>query len=61
MRASRFEFEYRFWIIGLIFWIGFYLYRVDPVNSGAALLHLGAGAVNRIRPGKAILPPGPEW
>lgn len=38
MRASRLEFEYRFWIFGLIFFLGFSLYRVDPVNAGMGLL-----------------------
>jgi len=37
MRASDFEFRYRFWIIGAIFWIGFTLYSVDQVNAAAAL------------------------
>ena len=31
MRATSFEFRYRFWFIGAIFWIGFSLYPVDPV------------------------------
>jgi len=37
MRATTFEFRYRFWVIGAIFWAGFSLYRVDPVNAGYAL------------------------
>lgn len=37
MRATTFEFRYRFWVIGAIFWIGFSLYREDPVNAGDAL------------------------
>src|SRR5579863_282687 len=40
MRATKFEFEQRFWIIGLIFWVGFSLAFVDPVNFAVALLHL---------------------
>ena len=37
MRASDFEFRYRFWIIGAIFWIGFTFYSIDHVNAAAAL------------------------
>jgi len=37
MRASDFEFRYRFWIIGAIFWIGFSLYSVDHLNAAASL------------------------
>lgn len=40
MRATLFEFNNRFWIIGFIFWGGFSLYRVDHVNFGVGLLHL---------------------
>ncbi|MFZ3217651.1 MAG: methyltransferase [Candidatus Acidiferrales bacterium] len=32
MKATNFEFRYRFWIIGAIFWIGFALYHFDHVN-----------------------------
>jgi protein-S-isoprenylcysteine O-methyltransferase Ste14 len=39
MRASDFEFRYRFWIIGAIFWLGFSLYSVDPVNAALAIAH----------------------
>lgn len=38
MRASTFEFKARFFIIGMIYWIGFFLYRFDPVNTGVGLL-----------------------
>src|ERR1700722_4118001 len=38
MRATKFEFEQRFWIIGLIFWIGFSLTAVDHANVATALL-----------------------
>jgi protein-S-isoprenylcysteine O-methyltransferase Ste14 len=34
MKATRFEFEQRFWIIGLIFFAGFSCYSIDPVNAG---------------------------
>ena len=37
MRATDFEFRYRFWIIGAIFWIGFTLYSVDHVNAAVAI------------------------
>jgi protein-S-isoprenylcysteine O-methyltransferase Ste14 len=39
MRATKFEFEQRFWIIGVIFWIGFSLTAVDHTNVATALLH----------------------
>jgi len=39
MRATRFEFEQRFWIIGLIFWIGFSLSFFDHTMSVHALAH----------------------
>jgi len=37
-RASNFEFKYRFWIIGALFWISFSVYSIDPQDSGAALV-----------------------
>jgi protein-S-isoprenylcysteine O-methyltransferase Ste14 len=40
MRATRFEFEQRFWIIGFIFALGFSLYVVDHTNFAVALVHL---------------------
>jgi len=46
MRATKFEFEQRFWIIGLIFWLGFGLYGVDHMNFAVALLHWLAPALN---------------
>ncbi len=46
MHASRFEFEQRFWIIGLIFWVGFSLSWVDHTNSAVALLHLFSPSLN---------------
>jgi protein-S-isoprenylcysteine O-methyltransferase Ste14 len=46
MRATQFEFKYRFWIFGLIFFLGFSLYSVDGVNSGNAILHLFAPAID---------------
>lgn len=38
MRATSFEFRYRFWVIGLIFWAGFWCYSFDHVNVAVALL-----------------------
>ena len=37
MRATTFEFRYRFWIIGAIFWLGFSLAAVDSVNAAVAM------------------------
>ncbi|MFI5058515.1 MAG: methyltransferase family protein [Candidatus Acidiferrales bacterium] len=42
MRATTFEFKARFWIIGIIYWIGFFLYCFDKVNFGIGLLRLAA-------------------
>lgn len=45
MRATTFEFRYRFYVIGFIFWLSFSLYAVQPVNAGVAFsgwLHHGA-------------------
>jgi protein-S-isoprenylcysteine O-methyltransferase Ste14 len=39
MRATKFEFEYRFFIIGALFFVGFQLYAFDHVNSAVAVLH----------------------
>ena len=36
--ASNFEFKYRFWIFGALFWIAFSSYSLDRQNSGAALV-----------------------
>lgn len=49
MRATKFEFEQRFWIIGAIFWLGFGLSFFDRTNFAVALLHrfapsIGAGS-----------------
>jgi protein-S-isoprenylcysteine O-methyltransferase Ste14 len=46
MRASTFEFKARFWIIGIIYWIGFFLYRFDKVNFGVGLLRLVAPGID---------------
>jgi protein-S-isoprenylcysteine O-methyltransferase Ste14 len=46
VRASKFEFEQRFWIIGAFFWLAFSLYYFDKANTGAAFLHLVAPSVD---------------
>jgi protein-S-isoprenylcysteine O-methyltransferase Ste14 len=47
MQASQFEFNNRFWMIGLIFGVGFgALYQVDHVNFGVGLLRWLAPAIN---------------
>jgi protein-S-isoprenylcysteine O-methyltransferase Ste14 len=46
MRATKFEFEQRFWIIGAIIWVGFFLYRFDHVNFAAGLLHVVAPSID---------------
>jgi len=40
MRATEFEFRYRFWIITAIFFAAFWCYRFDHTNASAALLRL---------------------
>lgn len=37
-RASNFEFRFRFWIFGALFWIAFSSYSIDHQNAGAALV-----------------------
>ena len=46
MRATKFEFEQRFWIIGLIFGAGFWLYAIDRTNAAVAILRAIAPAVD---------------
>jgi hypothetical protein len=44
MRATEFEFRYRFWFIFLLFWVAFAAYAFDPLNAGKALVRaLGYG------------------
>ena len=45
-RATRFEFEQRFWIIGALFGVGFYLYAVDRTNIAVAILRVMAPRLN---------------
>lgn len=44
MRATDFEFRNRFWLIGMIFGLGFFCYTFDHVNAGAALVRAIAGS-----------------
>jgi len=44
MTATAFEFRNRFWLFGAIFWLGFFCYNFDDVNSGVALLHSITGS-----------------
>ena len=46
MRATQFEFEQRFWIIGVIFGVGFWLYAIDKTNAAVGLLRLIAPGVD---------------
>ena len=46
MRATKFEFEQRFWIIAVLFVLAFGLYAVDHTNSAVALLHWIAPAID---------------
>jgi protein-S-isoprenylcysteine O-methyltransferase Ste14 len=46
MRATKFEFEQRFWVIGLIFFVGFGLSSIDHVYFAVGLLRLLAPAID---------------
>lgn len=46
MRATKFEFEQRFWIIGGLFGLAFSFYYFDQVNTAVALLHLIAPSLD---------------
>ncbi|MGA7960205.1 MAG: isoprenylcysteine carboxylmethyltransferase family protein, partial [Candidatus Acidiferrales bacterium] len=43
MKATEFEFRYRFWLIGAIFWLGFLLYKVDHLNMAQCLVNCTVG------------------
>lgn len=43
MKATEFEFRNRFWIFGLIFGVGFWLYAVDRVNVVQYLINITVG------------------
>jgi protein-S-isoprenylcysteine O-methyltransferase Ste14 len=45
MRATAFEFRYRFWLIVLVFSVGFWLYAIDRANIGEAMAQRIAGHV----------------
>ena len=44
MKATDFEFRNRFWIFGLIFGVGFWLYAFDHVNIVQYLVNITVGA-----------------
>lgn len=46
MRATKFEFEMRFWIIGALFSLAFSFYYFDKVNIAVALLYLISPSIN---------------
>lgn len=46
MKASDFEFKFRFWIFGAIFFVAFFLYSIDHVNIAVALLQAVAPSIN---------------
>ena len=48
-RATNFEFRYRFWVFGALFWLAFASYSLDHQNAGAALVEWLA----RVRQGSA--------
>lgn len=39
MRATDFEFRNRFWVICLVYFLGFGAYDLDPVNSAVGMAH----------------------
>jgi protein-S-isoprenylcysteine O-methyltransferase Ste14 len=43
MKATEFEFRYRFWVIAAIFGVGFWCYAIDHVNACVALLQIILG------------------
>jgi protein-S-isoprenylcysteine O-methyltransferase Ste14 len=49
MRASEFEFRYRFWIFGAIFWLAFLCYTVDRTNAGEAIVRWLAPGLGDVR------------
>jgi protein-S-isoprenylcysteine O-methyltransferase Ste14 len=46
LRATDFEFRNRFWVMGAIFWVGFFCYSFDHVNAGVALLGVHTAATS---------------
>jgi protein-S-isoprenylcysteine O-methyltransferase Ste14 len=45
MRATEFEFRYRFWLIAILYSAGFWCYAIDHVNAGEAMAGWIAGHV----------------
>ncbi len=43
MKATEFEFRNRFWIFGMIFGVGFWLYALDHLNAVQYLVNLTVG------------------
>jgi protein-S-isoprenylcysteine O-methyltransferase Ste14 len=39
VQATLFEFRHRWWVIFFIFFAAFFAYFIDPMNSGAAIVH----------------------
>ena len=57
MKATDFEFRNRFWIFGLIFGVGFWLYAFDHINIVQYLVNITVGANSRARrPARALRP-----
>ena len=59
MGAGDFEFKYRFWIFGAIFFVAFGSYNIDHINASQALIE-GIGRVRDVSPedwGTAYLNP----
>src|SRR5271168_2609618 len=46
MRATKIEYEYRFFVIGGIFFVGFLLYNLDPVPFSLAIIRLVAPSID---------------
>jgi hypothetical protein len=55
MRATDFEFRYRFWFIALIFWASFAAYYLDSRNAGSTLARLISGGDLKTEPGQLAL------
>ena len=49
MGAGDFEFKYRFWIFGAIFFVAFGSYNIDHINASQALIE-GIGRVRDVSP-----------
>jgi protein-S-isoprenylcysteine O-methyltransferase Ste14 len=43
LAASAWEFRYRFWIFGALFWFSFWLYHLDPKNFGQSIVEAFCG------------------